>query len=109
MGVFDRTDRQTPDGRWVYKNANGEYLYFWYNDWLIGSDYTSDAAAIKSTSGDSARCPTSASSWKVRTGSTWDSFDDGIDVAWRCPCETVLVTGAEQYQPASMGVFDRLR
>ena len=65
MGVFDRFTLQTPDGRSVYRNSNGQYLYYWpeHNDWKIGDDYKSSVASVQSTSDSQALCPEDASDW----------------------------------------------
>ena len=69
-GVFERFSLQTPDGLSVYRNGYNQYLYFWpaYNDWLIGPDYASPAALLRSSSGNDAPCPEAASDWSISTG-----------------------------------------
>ena len=65
MGVFELQTLFTVHGKSVYKNLNGQYLYYWptysksdsiHSAWLIGPDYTSDGAEFRAA-GDANVCP----------------------------------------------------
>ena len=50
----------------VYQNRDGQYLYYWddYQDWLIGSHYTSSFAGVVSKE-NKRSCPNTFSSWSL--------------------------------------------
>ena len=79
MGAFHRVAGAVVEGdagcRPVYRNKHGLHLYFWptYHDWLIGPDYATKRAGVRSKSKDDAACPTAATSWKVAVDGTWSS------------------------------------
>jgi hypothetical protein len=58
----------------VYVNADGQYLYYWqeYLDWIVGSDYTSGAAGVRSVN-TKAGCPQTFNSWVYWGNSQWNS------------------------------------
>lgn len=61
------------DGRPVYKNKFGQFLYYWgaFKGWRIGDSYTSPFAGVKSKAGEGVECPDEATGWTVFAGSGW--------------------------------------
>ena len=53
-------------GKALYKNSNGEYLYYWpeHTEWRIGPDYKKAAAGVSSTSNTDTTCPQDSSGWQ---------------------------------------------
>eukprot|EP00930_Biecheleria_cincta_P004230 TRINITY_DN105129_c0_g1_i1.p1 TRINITY_DN105129_c0_g1~~TRINITY_DN105129_c0_g1_i1.p1 ORF type:complete len:468 (-),score=93.77 TRINITY_DN105129_c0_g1_i1:112-1515(-) len=74
MGIFTKQEvclTENQDGRPIYKNEHGKYLFFWRNDlqWQIGDAYdNSDCVAFSSCT---STCPTEASHWFLWDGSDW--------------------------------------
>jgi hypothetical protein len=78
MGLYKLTDVKpsTMHGnRPVYKNEQGQYLFFWKADhtWNIGDDYSSDSVAVYSHDDLVAACPTDVKMWEVVAGDKWSS------------------------------------
>ena len=73
MGVFQMQPALTAGGKPVYKNSNGQFLYYWpaYVNWRIGSDVTTDVAGIRSTSSTDTLCPQDSSGWQEWDGESW--------------------------------------
>ena len=86
MGMFEMQPALTAGGKPVYKNSEGQYLYYWpaYLDWLISGDFTKDSAGVTSTSDTDTFCPYDSSGWQEYDG---ESFVDGsiIVLAGTCP------------------------
>jgi len=91
MGVYTRQAFLT-NGRWVYKRVApiGTDNYLFYSSsgsWLIGPDYTTNLAGIKSAF-TNADCPEDAGAdgpWKLYDGSNWveSSTAGGVNVICR--------------------------
>ena len=73
MGVFEMQPALYAGGKPVYKNSNGEFLYYWPAavDWLIGLDVTKDDAGVMSTSKTDTLCPQDSSGWQEWDGKSW--------------------------------------
>ena len=69
----------TGNGRPVYVNSNGYYLYYWaeFEAWRIGLDYDSALASAASRSGEATTCPHHAT-W-------WTSFSSDDEMIVSCP------------------------
>lgn len=76
MGTFSKLSSQPTehqDGRPIYKNTNGHFLYYWKADeqWQIGTTYTDSDCATYAHS--SATCPIGVSEWYIWDGNDWSS------------------------------------
>lgn len=73
MGMFQLQPTLTSNGKSVYKNSNGQYLYYWpaFLDWRIGADYTKTNAGVTSTSNTDTRCPQDSSGWRMYVDGGW--------------------------------------
>ena len=65
MGMYEVQPTLASGSKAVYKNSNGQYLYYWpeYTDWRIGADYKKAEAWMESTSNTNTTCPQDSSSW----------------------------------------------
>jgi len=125
MGIFSKMNVQTTDGRFVYQNSDGKYIFFSGMFWLIGSDYNAQIANVAAFGTRNDVCASLALDWRPWTGSEWSTSYD-IIVACTMPspsppppipstvlteaqacCPSILVYGAEAIQPVSMGTFSR--
>jgi len=72
MGDYTQQDF-LHDGRAVYGNAKGQFLYYWgpFKGWRIGDSYGSPFAGVKSLAYEDARCPDEATGWQVYAGTGW--------------------------------------
>ena len=82
MGNFSRVEGITQNGRAVFRNANGLFLYWWLASkpgesswWKIGRDYKVDASGYKSDS--LWECPNGTKGWQVYDGDYWFQAEDG--------------------------------
>ena len=81
MGLYDLTGRSHA-GKPVYrKRNNGDYLYYFDNQWLVGPDYTKDDAGIRASHNSNPSCPTDAQEWFQYDG---DDFVDGPGIQVEC-------------------------
>jgi hypothetical protein len=65
MGMYEVQPTLASGSKAVYKNSNGQYLYYWpeYTDWRIGADYKKAEAWMESTSNTNTTCPQDSSGW----------------------------------------------
>lgn len=97
------------DGRPIFENAQGQFLYFWgpFKEWRIGDSFTSPYAGVKSRPNEDAQCPNDATGWVVFGGTSWlDSLPlEIIKASSRPPLSQPLMrkvevpNGPEQEQP----------
>ena len=77
FGAYTKLANVTQAGRPVYQlvGSTVAYLFFWPNVslWLIGSNYSSSAAGVKSAGNAGAACPDQATGWQAYTGKEWVS------------------------------------
>ena len=73
MGVFQMQPALTAGGKPVYKNSEGQYVYYWpaHLDWRIGSDVTDATAGVRSTSNTDTLCPQDSSGWEEWVDESW--------------------------------------
>ena len=125
MGLFSKMNEQTADGRFVYENSNGKFMFFSYGHWLIGSDYQAKAAGVAAFGTSNDMCGSLASDWRPWTGTEWSTSYD-ITVACTTPspsppppvpaallaqaqacCTSILAYSAEVTQFQGMRTFLR--
>lgn len=75
MGFYQRRAFDH-DGRPLYQNSNGQFLYYWgpFKGWRIGDSYTSPFAGVKSKAGEGVACPGEATGWSVFAGKGWGDW-----------------------------------
>ena len=91
MGMFTVVPGVVIHSRPVYRNPDGQYLYYWktlknglvtYEAWRIGADYTQVWAWVASRAGEGAACPNEAPpDWLVWTGSKWQTRPSAMRIA----------------------------
>ncbi len=82
MGSYYLVEGLVQGDRPVYKHeAASAYLFFCASSrrWVIGSDYTSNAASVRAQS--SAVCPDAATGWQVGSNSVWTNADSVVVTA----------------------------
>lgn len=97
MGFFHRKEGLLQDGRPVYQNPQGQFVYYWgaFKAWRIGDSYTSPFAGVKSKAQEGARCPYQATGWRVFAGSGWiDSYNVQVLKASSQPAEAISLNEA---------------
>ena len=82
MGNFSRVEGLTQNGRAVFRNAAGLFMYWWLaakagesSWWKIGRDYKVDASGYKSDS--LWECPNGTKGWQLFDGDYWFQAEDG--------------------------------
>ena len=109
MGVFTRQSNSI-NGRWVYMNADGKFLYYPSGyGWRISSDYASTASNVRDLIYSNALCPEDVGSdFKAWDGENWGG---SVAVVCRVPappgCDSFALTGAESTNPAQMGSYEQ--
>ncbi len=77
MGTYTKVASVTQGERPVYQRVGSTvaYLFYWSNTsrWLIGSNYASSSAGVRSTGSAGAACPDQANGWQVFAGGAWVS------------------------------------
>ena len=75
FGAYTKLANVTQAGRPVYQlvGSTVAYLFLWPNVslWLMGSNYSSSAAGVKSAGNAGAACPDQATGWQAYTGGAW--------------------------------------
>lgn len=87
MGFFSWRNL-THDGKPVYENTNGQFLFYWgpFQGWRIGDSFTSPFAGLKSMAGEAAACPNEATGWTAYAGPGWTTeYDIEISEATALP------------------------
>ena len=77
MGLYTKAANLMQGERPVYQRVGSTmmYLFYWSNTsrWLIGPNYTSSSAGVRSTGSAGAACPDQATGWQVYDGTVWVS------------------------------------
>ena len=73
MGTFSRLNVQTVDGRFVYQNMNGKFLYFIHGFWMIGDDYQVNMGGVAEFDAQNLACPSLGSDWRPYDGTEWST------------------------------------
>jgi hypothetical protein len=75
MGLYTKVANVTQGERPVYQRVGSTmmYLFYWSNTsrWLIGNNYASSSAGVRSTDSAGAACPDQATGWQVYAGTVW--------------------------------------
>ena len=100
MGMFEVQPTLTSGGKAVYKNSNGEYLYYWpeYSYWRIGSDYKKADAGVTSNSKTDTTCPQDSSSWEEYVDGSWKASSITV-VAGACACRLATLLHSIHTRP----------
>lgn len=80
-GIFFKMEGISQNDFPVYQNKDGEYLYYWGSEWLIGSHYTTTDVGVHSLNAYNVlsevhNCPDAISSWKLYDRGDFKIFKD---------------------------------
>ncbi len=77
MGTYTKVANLMQGERPVYQRVGSTvaYLFYWPSTsrWVIGNNYTSSSAGVRSSGSGGAACPDQATGWQVFAGSAWVS------------------------------------
>jgi len=110
MGVFTRTDSHI-NGRFIYANSNGQYLFYLPGGWRISSDYTSTSSDVRDFSGSTEYCPeANLDSQFMEWSGT--AFTGGVSVVCRVSvvtegCDSFVLSGANAKLEFLMDTYQR--
>ena len=88
MGLFEVQPTLTSGGKAVYKNSNGQYLYYWpeYMDWRIGSDHKKDIAGVISNRKIDTTCPQYSGGWEEYVDGSFKASSITVVACTYTPC-----------------------
>ena len=73
--MFEVQPALASGGKAVYKNSNGQYLYYWpeHTEWRIAAAYKKEyaEAMVSSNSNTDTTCPQDSSGWIEYVGGSW--------------------------------------